>query len=150
MCFEQPPFSLLFFRPPGSTYSMLQGCVYTQKIHREMVFVRQHWPEPVTATSGNPKIAVGGSKREREVVKSFEIPLKLICQAEMPPGRWSYCKTIWPGEKGDSESHRRLSSYPQWSLLKPEFVSQWGKQTLHLCLAFSLPLMCGRQGDKPS
>lgn len=47
------------------------------------------WPESATAMPTKPKIAAGGSRRERKVVEAFKISSILLCQAQMLPGRWS-------------------------------------------------------------
>lgn len=129
MCFEQLPFSLLFLRPSGSTYSVLKMMLTLSRYAGKWSFAKQHWPELLTERLVNPKIAAWGSKRE--VVKSFKIPSKLFCQAEMPAGRWSYLQnhllSLRRRETLLSEPYRKLSSCPQGSLLKPEICQAVGK-----------------------
>lgn len=83
---------------------------------------RQPWPESVTATPVKPKIAAGGSKKEKEVVEPFEIPSISFRQAEMPPGWWPYLQPLQMSlrrrEALYSEPYRELSSCPSRALLR--------------------------------
>lgn len=149
MCFDHSAF-LLYSPDLLEAHVLFCNIMFTlSKYTRKWSFAKQRWPEPVTTTPVNPKIAEGGSKREREVLKSFETPSKLFCQAEMFPGRWFHFQThllsLRTKETLLSEPYQKLSSCPPQSLLSLKFVNQWEKQTLPMA-----PLMSVRQTDKAS
>lgn len=130
MCFGHSAF--LRYSPDLLAHALFCNIMFTlSKYTRKWSFAKQRWPEPVITPPMNPKIAEGGSKREREVVKSFETPSKLFCQAEVFPGRWFYLQThllsLRTKETLFSEPHQKVSSCAQRSLLKSEICQPVGK-----------------------
>lgn len=114
--FEHLSLSLLFFSPCGNTSSVCKIVFTLSKHAGKWSSVRLPWPESATATPAKPKIAAGGSKREREVVEAFEILSILLCQAKMLPVRWSCLPK--PASKHEGKGGSMF-----WTLWKVEFLT---------------------------